>query len=120
MVAGSQKQLGQAKRSLVAMTLLGILIAGFGLSRNLMLSTALLFGAGGALMVVFALNSSLVQLNVSRFHARPRHERLQRGVSRRHAAWQRRCRAYLIKATSAPVIMTGNGLLGGRCWRSTS
>ena len=36
-----------------------------GVSKDLLLSTALVFGAGAALMIVFALNSSLVQLYVS-------------------------------------------------------
>jgi predicted MFS family arabinose efflux permease len=109
-VAGSQRQLGQAKRSLLAMTLLGIMIAGFGLSRNLLLSTILLFGAGASLMVVFALNTSLVQLHVSD-SMRGRVMSVYNVAFRGGMPLGSVMSGVLIKATSAPAIMTGNGLL---------
>lgn len=48
--------------ALAALVTLGASIAGFALSRNLVLSCALLFVAGASLMVVFAMVTSLVQL----------------------------------------------------------
>lgn len=64
-VAAAQTQKGQAKRSLIVMVLLGLLITGIGLSRSFSLTGGLIFFSGSLLMVVFALNSSLVQSNVS-------------------------------------------------------
>ncbi|MBC7927392.1 MAG: MFS transporter [Bryobacteraceae bacterium] len=51
--------------ALLTLAALGVLMAGFGLSRSLPLSFVLLFLGGVALMSVFAMISSLVQLLVS-------------------------------------------------------
>src|SRR5690349_11653266 len=110
LVAGSDNQVGHAQRSLVVMVLLGILIAGFGLSRNLVLSTALLFGAGASLMVVFALNSSLVQLYVSDA-MRGRVMSVYNVAFRGGMPLGSVISGFLIKRTSAPAIMIGNGVL---------
>lgn len=64
-VAAVHKQKGQAKTSLLVLAVLGVLMVGFGASRNLTLSASLVLGAGAALMIVFAFNSSLVQIYVS-------------------------------------------------------
>jgi predicted MFS family arabinose efflux permease len=48
--------------ALLTMLALGVLMAGFGLSRSLLVSGGLLFLAGAALVAVFAMISSLVQL----------------------------------------------------------
>ena len=61
-------------------------------------------------MVVFALNSSLVQLYVNRSDEWARYECLQRSVSRRNASRQSDV-GLLIKQSSAPVIMAANGFL---------
>ncbi len=57
--------LGRMKRqgrfALIMLVVLGLVITGFALSRNLVLSVALVFIAGGALISVFAMISSLVQ-----------------------------------------------------------
>jgi predicted MFS family arabinose efflux permease len=50
--------------ALLTLTSLGALMAAFGLSRNLILSYVLLFVASAALVAVFAMVSSLVQLIV--------------------------------------------------------
>ncbi|MDZ4799418.1 MAG: MFS transporter [Bryobacteraceae bacterium] len=50
--------------ALLTLALLGVLIAGFGLSKSLVLSSVLLFLGGVALVAVFAMISSLVQLIV--------------------------------------------------------
>ena len=57
---GHKKHKGLA--TLIGLIALGVCIAGFALSRNLILSSALLFLAGIALIAVFAMVTSLVQL----------------------------------------------------------
>ncbi len=110
LVAGSHSQKGHAQRSVIVMLGLGILIACFGISRNLALSTALVFGAGASLMVVFALNSSLVQLYVSDA-MRGRVMSVYSVAFRGGMPLGSVISGYLIRQTSAPVIMTGNGVL---------
>jgi predicted MFS family arabinose efflux permease len=109
-VAGSQNQMGHAKRSLLVMLVLGVLITGVGLSRNLALTTVLIFGAGASLMVVFALNSSLVQLHVSD-SMRGRVMSVYNVAFRGGMPMGSVISGFLIKRTSAPAIMAGNGLL---------
>jgi len=60
-VAASGKLKHQGRAALIALTLLGMLIAAFSLSRWLPLSYVLIFCAGAALISVFAMISSLVQ-----------------------------------------------------------
>ncbi len=110
LVAGSQNQLGYAKRSLLTMLVLGILIAGFGLSKTLFLSAVLVFAAGASLMVVFALNSSLVQLYVSDA-MRGRVMSVYNVAFRGGMPLGSVISGLLIKQTSAPTIMAGNGVL---------
>jgi predicted MFS family arabinose efflux permease len=64
LVASMKTQMGQAKRSLAGMVLLGILITLIGISTSLSVTSGLIFISGFLLMVVFALNSSLVQLYI--------------------------------------------------------
>ncbi|MBV9154789.1 MAG: MFS transporter [Acidobacteriaceae bacterium] len=109
-VAAAQAHAGQAKRSLLVMVILGIIMAGFGLSRNLILSTTLVFGAGAALMIVFALNSSLVQLYVSDA-MRGRVMSVYNVAFRGGMPLGSVISGFLIKQTSVRVIMAGNGLL---------
>ena len=65
LVAGSASQSGQARKSLIVMAVLGVVITAFGLSRVLAASAVLVFVSGSLLMIVFALNTSMVQLYVS-------------------------------------------------------
>ncbi len=110
LVAASHSQKGYAKRSVSVMLALGVLIACFGMSRNLALSIALVFGAGASLMVVFALNSSLVQLYVSDA-MRGRVMSVYNVAFRGGMPLGSVISGYLIRQTSAPAIMTGNGVL---------
>ncbi len=110
LVAGSSERAGQAKRSLLVMLILGVFIAGFGLSRNLGLSSALVFAAGASLMVVFALNSSLVQLYVGD-DMRGRVMSVYSMAFRGGMPLGSLLSGLLIKQASAPAIMTGNGIL---------
>jgi predicted MFS family arabinose efflux permease len=61
LVAAAGKLKRQGRAALLSLTLLGVLITGFSLSRWLPLSYLLIFCAGAALMAVFATVSSLVQ-----------------------------------------------------------
>ncbi len=109
-IAGLQTQKGQARRSLMAMLILGALIAAFGLSKNLVLSAALLFAAGASLMIVFALNTSLVQLSVGDA-MRGRVMSVYNVAFRGGMPLGSVISGLLIRQTSAPAIMTGNGIL---------
>ncbi len=60
-VASIAKRSKQGKTALILLIVLGILIAGFSLSKVVVLSTALIFLSGGALIGVFAMITSLVQ-----------------------------------------------------------
>ena len=110
LVAASKNQMGHARQSLEIMLLLGALMAGFGISRNLLLSAALVFGAGASLMVVFTVNSSLVQTYVSD-SMRGRVMSVYNVAFRGGMPLGSLFSGLLIKQTSAPAIMAGNGLL---------
>jgi predicted MFS family arabinose efflux permease len=110
LVAGIQDRMGQAKHELVIMALLGALMAGFGSSKDLTLSSVLVFGAGASLMIVFASNSSLVQLNV-RDAMRGRVMSVYNVAFRGGMPFGSLISGFFIKQTSAPVMMILNGLL---------
>lgn len=110
LVAGSNKQAGLARRSLLVMLVLGFFIVGFGLSKMLSLSAVLLFVAGAALMIVFALNSSLVQMYVGD-DMRGRVMSVYNVAFRGGMPLGSLFSGLLIKQASAPVIMAGNGVL---------
>lgn len=109
-VAASQAQAGQAKRALLVMLLLGLLITAFGISRNLGMSSVLVFAAGAGLMIVFAVNSSLVQLYVSDT-MRGRVMSVYNVAFRGGIPLGSLVSGLLIHQTSAPAIMAGNGVL---------
>lgn len=110
LVAGIQDRIGQAKHALLVMILLGAFMAGFGCSKSLALSSMLVFGAGASLMIVFASNSSLVQLNV-RDAMRGRVMSAYNVAFRGGMPFGSLLSGLLIKQTSAPVMMIANGLL---------
>ena len=109
-IAGMQARPGQAKRALFVMMLLGLLMVGFGASRVLGISTVLLFGAGACLMIVFALNSSLVQLYVDD-KMRGRVMSVYNVAFRGGMPIGSLLSGLLIKSISAPAIMAANGVL---------
>jgi predicted MFS family arabinose efflux permease len=109
-VAASSTQKGQAKKSLLVMLVLGVLIAAFGASKNLALSSVLVFASGATLMIMFALNSSLVQSHVSDA-LRGRVMSVYNVAFRGGMPMGSAICGYLIKQTSAPVIMSANGVL---------
>jgi predicted MFS family arabinose efflux permease len=109
-IAGSQRQAGMARRSLTVMLALGSLMLAFGLSRNLVASTAIIFCAGAALMIVFASNTSLVQLYVGDA-MRGRVMSVYNVAFRGGMPIGSVVCGYLIKQTSAPTVMAANGVL---------
>jgi len=110
LVAGSASKGGQARKSLLAMAALGIVITAFGLSRILAISSVLVFVSGSLLMIVFALNTSLVQLYVSDT-MRGRVMSVYNVAFRGGMPFGSLVSGVLIKQTSAPAIMAGNGVL---------
>ncbi len=110
LVAGDTRRAGQARRSIVFLLLLGVLIVGFGLSKNLPLSSVLVFATGTALMVVFALNSSLVQMHVGD-NMRGRVMSVYNVAFRGGMPLGSLLSGLLIKQASAPIIMAANGFL---------
>jgi predicted MFS family arabinose efflux permease len=60
-VAGQEKLKHRGRVALLMLVALGCLISGFSLSKSLILSYALIFCSGAALIAVFAMISSLVQ-----------------------------------------------------------
>lgn len=110
MIAGSQKQAGMAKRSLSVMLALGIFILAFGLSRNLPVSSLMVFCSGAALMIVFATNTSLVQLYVGD-DMRGRVMSVYNVAFRGGMPIGSVLCGLLIKQSSAPTIMAVNGAL---------
>jgi predicted MFS family arabinose efflux permease len=110
LVAGSASQSGQARKSLMVMAVLGIVITAFGLSRVLAASAVLVFVSGSLLMIVFALNTSMVQLYVSDT-MRGRVMSVYNVAFRGGMPLGSLVSGLLIKQTSAPAIMAGNGLL---------
>ena len=110
LVAGSASQGGQARKSLIVMAALGVVITAFGLSRVLAASAVLVFVSGSLLMIVFALNTSMVQLYVSDT-MRGRVMSVYNVAFRGGMPLGSLACGFLIKETSAPAIMAGNGLL---------
>jgi predicted MFS family arabinose efflux permease len=109
-VAASHKQRGLARQSLLVMIFLGVFISAFALSRHFPFSLVMMFGAGIALMIVFALNSSIVQTYVSDA-LRGRVMSVYNVAFRGGMPIGSVVCGILIKQTSAPAIIAGTGVL---------
>ena len=109
LVAASRKETSQYQRALVVMLVLGLLIAGFGFSRNFGLSLLLLFAGGAALMIVFALNASIVQAYVGDA-MRGRVMSVYNVAFRGGMPMGSLLSGFLIKSSSAPGVMQANGI----------
>jgi predicted MFS family arabinose efflux permease len=109
-VAGIKSTTGLSRRALIVMTLLGIFITGFGLSRNLAVSSLLIFCSGAALMVFFTSNTSLVQMYVGD-QMRGRVMSVYNVAFRGGMPFGSLISGLLIRETSEPAIMTANGVL---------
>jgi predicted MFS family arabinose efflux permease len=109
-VAGSNRRGAQAKRSLLVMMGLGALITGFGLSKSIYLSCALVFVTGALLMIVFAVNTSLVQTYVTDA-MRGRVMSIYNAAFRGGMPLGSLISGYFIKQTSAPILLASNGVV---------
>jgi predicted MFS family arabinose efflux permease len=65
LIAGQSAHVGQAGKSLQALAVLGVTIGVIGVSHFKPLTAAAIFLAGALMMIVFALNTSLVQSHVA-------------------------------------------------------
>ena len=101
---------GQARKSLEALAVLGLTVFAVGLSRFLPLTTASIYLAGALLMVVFTLNTSLVQSYVTDA-MRGRVMSVYNVAFRGGMPIGSVICGYLIERSSVPVVMAGNGLL---------
>ena len=109
LVAGSATK-GAARRSLAVMAALGILMSAFGLSKNIYLSCGLVFLTGALLLIVFAVNTSLVQSHVSD-SMRGRVMSIYNAAFRGGMPLGSALAGYLIKQTSAPMLLASNGVV---------
>jgi len=111
-VAGSKKSANSFRRALSTIVVLGLFITGFGLSYSRLLSIGLLFGGGASMMIVFALNSTLVQAYVGDA-MRGRVMSVYNVAFRGGMPMGSLLSGYLIKSMSAPLVMRANGILMG-------
>ena len=95
---------------LLVQVVFGCLIAAFALSRVFWLSNLLLFLAGGALIVVFSMTASLVQLIVPD-HLRGRVVSIYMVAFRGGMPLGSLAAGYSASLTSAPVVLAINGCL---------
>jgi len=107
---GHIKNKGQV--ALQTLILLGALMAGFALSKNLVLSCVLLFLAGAALIAVFAMISSLVQL-IAPDDMRGRVMSVYNVAFRGGMPIGSFVTGLLVERLSAPGVLAANGVLLG-------
>jgi predicted MFS family arabinose efflux permease len=110
LIASRGAHAGQAKHSLEALAVLGLTIFGVGLSRFLPLTTASIYLAGALLMVVFTLNTSLVQSYVTDA-MRGRVMSVYNVAFRGGMPIGSVICGYLIEKSSVPIVMAANGVL---------
>ncbi len=109
-VAGLGKFRQMGLTLLVVQIVFGLLIAAFAASRVLWLSYALLFLGGAALIVMFSLIASLVQL-IAPDHLRGRVVSIYMVAFRGGMPLGSLAGGYLASLTSAPLVLGVNGLL---------
>jgi predicted MFS family arabinose efflux permease len=105
---GKHKHMGRLV--LVMLTGLGILIAGFAVSRNFILSCALIFVAGAMLLAVFTSIGSLVQM-IAPDNMRGRVLSVYNVAFRGGMPVGSLVVGALVKEFTAPVVLTWNGVL---------
>lgn len=109
-VAASSRKYGTSQHALAIMLLLGVLITAIGISTQIVVSSILIFLAGIMLIIVFALNSSLVQYSTIDA-MRGRVMSVYNVAFRGGMPFGSLMSGILIKKTSVPFIMSLNGLL---------
>ena len=109
-VAGLGKYKHQGRTALLMLVLLGLLITGFALSRQLILSSILLFFCGATLLAVFTTISSLVQM-ITGDHMRGRVMSVYNVAFRGGTPFGSLIVGALVKEFSAPRVIACNGVL---------
>ncbi|MFL6450248.1 MAG: MFS transporter [Bryobacteraceae bacterium] len=108
-VAAMHNQKGQARQSLAVMLLLGAFITAIGFSRSLWLTCLFIFLSGVLLMIVFAVNSSLVQSHASDA-MRGRVMSVYNLAFRGGMPMGSLLSGLAMSRTSAPITMAANGI----------
>jgi len=96
--------------ALLMLLTLGAGISGFGLSRSLVLSGVMLFLCGIAMIVVFSMVSSLVQLIVTN-EMRGRVVSVYNFAFRGGMPMGNLVTGWLVPMFTAPIVLAGNGIL---------
>ena len=109
-VAGLGKHRHQGRSALLMLIVLGALITGFALSRNLVLSCILIFLAGGILLGAFVTISSLVQM-ITLDQMRGRVMSVYNVAFRGGMPFGSLIVGALVKQFTAPVVLAWNGVL---------
>ena len=105
---GNVKNKGRV--ALVTLLLLGCAIAGFALSKSMLLSCALLFASGAAMMGVFSMISSLVQL-ITANEMRGRVMSVYNVAFRGGMPLGNLATGWLVPMYTAPHVLAVNGML---------
>jgi predicted MFS family arabinose efflux permease len=109
-VAGMGKFKKQGQTALLMLVALGVMISGFSLSRNKILSCAFVFFAGSLLLGVFATISSLVQA-ITTDQMRGRVMSVYNVAFRGGMPFGSLIVGALVKQFTAPVVLATNGIL---------
>jgi predicted MFS family arabinose efflux permease len=109
-VAGVGKHRHQGRSALLMLVVLGALITGYALSRNLVLSCVLIFLAGGILLGAFVTISSLVQM-ITSDQMRGRVMSVYNVAFRGGMPFGSLIVGALVKQFTAPVVLAWNGVL---------
>jgi predicted MFS family arabinose efflux permease len=109
-VAGLGKHRYQGRSALLMLIVLGALITGYALSRNLVLSCVLIFLAGGILLGAFVTISSLVQM-ITSDQMRGRVMSVYNVAFRGGMPFGSLIVGALVKQFTAPVVLAWNGVL---------
>lgn len=109
-VAGTGNAANKGRKALVLLIVLGVIMAGFAMSPWLWLSLILLFLAGGVLMAVFAMITSLVQL-ITSDDMRGRVMSVYNVAFRGGMPFGSLLTGSLVPHLTAPVVLAVNGLL---------
>jgi predicted MFS family arabinose efflux permease len=109
-VAGLGKYRHQGLAAMVMLVVLGVMVTGFALSTSLVLSCALVFLSGAALLAVFTTITSLVQL-IATDQMRGRVMSVYNVAFRGGAPIGSLLVGALVKTFSAPRVLAANGLL---------
>lgn len=110
LIAGQAAEAGQARKSLQALAVMGVTIFSIGLSRFLPITAGAIFLSGALMMVVFALNTSLVQSHVDDA-MRGRVMSVYNVAFRGGMPIGALLCGFLVERSSISTVLAGNGIL---------